>query len=280
MLMKFCLCASTDAAPQEPVLYRKDYAGLFDYAKELGVEGVEIHLRSAIDVDAEALKRDSEHTGVALAAIATGLAKRIDGLDLTDSNEACRKKAIDRVKAHIELANRFGCRIIIGSMRGNIRSPDQDRQTRERLGGSMCELAECLKTKNCSIVFEAINRYENNYLNTAAETVEFVKTLGSPQISVLLDTFHMNIEEQNMADAIRATGAYLGHIHIADNNRLYPGNGSIDFSAVFRALRDIRYSGWVSLEYLPGADEKTAASRGLRYVRSLWNCLQKDPLRR
>ena len=157
-------------------------------------------------------------------------------------------------------------------MRGNL-YPGQSSLTFELLKASMLELVEYIASKNCGIVFEAINRYENNYLNTAEETTAFVKSLGSPRIKVLLDTFHMNVEERDMAAAIRLTGDFLGHVHISDNNRHYPGNGSIDFPAVFRALRDIGYSGWIGLEFLPGDNERLAASRGLSYVRSLWECL-------
>lgn len=273
--MKYCVCASQNAAMQEPVLYRAGYDGLFGYAKALGYGGVEIHLRAADDVDAAALEAGSRASGIALAGIATGLGKRIDGLELVDREEKGRRAAIQRLKEQIDLAARFpGCQVIIGSMRGNIPGPEQDAETRGLLLQSMRELTEHLKGKDCGVVFEAINRYENNYLNTAAETVEFVKTLGSPQVKVLLDTFHMNIEERDLPGAIRATGPYLGHIHLADNTRWYPGSGSLDFSAILRALRDIGYAGWLSFEYLPMPDERTGAAKGVEYIKRLWDCLQ------
>lgn len=271
--MKACLCASKGAAQTEPVLYRGEYEGLFKHAKSLGFDGVEIHLREAADVDAEQLLRESERSGVALAAIATGLAKRIDGLELVARDEAARLRAIRRLEEQIDLAHIFGCQIIIGSMRGNIPAEDGTGETRALLLRSMRHLADYIQNKNCGIVFEAINRYENNYLNTAGETADFVQELGSPKVKVLLDTFHMGIEEKDPAAAIRAIGKHLGHIHLADNTRSYPGSGVTNFSAILRALRDIDYEGWLSFEYLPLPDEDTAARRGLEYIRHLRDCL-------
>ncbi len=270
--MKCCLCASEGAALNEPVLYRGSYSKLFAHAKHLGFEGVEIHLRSADDVDAEALLQSSTETGVALCAIATGLAKRLDGLELVDSDEKRRGLAVQRILRQADLAHHFGCHIIIGSMRGNL-APGKAAETRARLQESMLEICDYIQDKNCTVVFEAINRYENNYLNTAAETAAFVMGLASPKVKVLLDTFHMNIEERCLALAIRETGGALGHIHLSDNTRLYPGSGSTNFSPVLRALQELEYQGWLSFEYLPLPDETAAAQRGLAFIRALANCL-------
>lgn len=268
-MFHYSVCASEGAALHEPVLFRGSYPDAFVFAKSLGMKGVEIHLRDASCVDRDALRRSSEETGVCVSAIATGLAKRIDGLSLISDDADMRRAAVERIKGHLDLAAEYGCPVVIGSMRDNIPEPALREQCLSRLEEAMLACVDYIAGKSCSIVFEAINRYENNYFNSAAETLEFIERIGSPQVKVLLDTFHMNIEEQNMADAIRLLGDQLGHIHFADNTRRFPGHGSIDFAAVMRALQQIDYQGWVSMEFLPLPDEDTAIRTGINYIRAL-----------
>ena len=96
------------------------------------------------------------------------------------------------------------------------------------------------------VYLEAINRYETPLLNTAEQTVEVVKQIDRSNVKVLLDVFHMNIEEVSIPDAIRATGDLLGHFHVVDSNRHAPGMGHVDFTEIASALRDIGYKGWIS----------------------------------
>jgi sugar phosphate isomerase/epimerase len=268
-LFKYALCASPGAALHEPVLFRESFEKLFSGAKELGYDGVEIHLRDAADVDAEHLACLSEESGVMVAAIATGLAKRIDGLCLISPDEKERRRAIERLYGHIKLAEKFGCPVIIGSLRGNLPAGEAGSGAYKLLEASIKELVLYMKDRNCSIAFEAINRYENNYLNTAAETEKFLKQVGSEKVGMMLDTFHMNIEETDMYAALWEYRNSLIHVHLADNTRLFPGSGTIDFKALLRTLRQCGYGGWLSMEYLPGPDEETAAREGIEYMRRL-----------
>jgi len=93
-----------------------------------------------------------------------------------------------------------------------------------------------------------------------------VRRVGSPNIKVLLDVFHMNIEELSIAAAIRTTGDKLGHLHIADSNRLAPGMGHVDFAEIAAALSDIGYQGWVSGEHLSLPDSFAAAKQTRSFI--------------
>ena len=116
-MLNYAICASEGAALHEPVLFRGSYTDAFAYAGGLGYKGLEIHLRDAAAADAGALAQASAATGVRVAAVATGLAKRVDGLSLIDDDKAGRRAAVQRLKGHLDLAARFGCTVIIGSMR-------------------------------------------------------------------------------------------------------------------------------------------------------------------
>ncbi len=269
MRYAYALCASENAGPKEPVLCRDNYIEAMHFAKRLGFGGIEIHVRDAGEVDGEALKKASQETGIQIVGIASGLAKRIDGLSLVAEDPAQRAQAIQRVKGHLDLAEIFGCSVVIGSMRDNVPSDDMLPEYLKRLADSVQELADYIRGKNCGILIEAINRYENNYLNTAKETVDFIKGIQSDQVKLLLDLYHMNIEERNNAQAILDSGAYLGHVHISENNRRYPGDGQIDIASALTALETIDYQGWLSFEYLPIPSEEEAARRGLEYMQKL-----------
>jgi D-psicose/D-tagatose/L-ribulose 3-epimerase len=95
---------------------------------------------------------------------------------------------------------------------------------------------------------EVVNRFEQFLLNTAEEAVAYVREVGSPNLKILLDTFHMNIEEDSFAEAIRTAGSDLGHVHIGETNRKPPGRGRIPWDEVAASLRSIGYAGWVVME--------------------------------
>ncbi len=95
---------------------------------------------------------------------------------------------------------------------------------------------------------EVVNRFESSILNTAEEAVQFCKEVDVPSTKVLLDTFHMNIEEANIPDAFRYAGDYLGHVHIGEGNRNLPGTGSLPWNEIGKALRDIGFDGGVVME--------------------------------
>lgn len=112
-------------------------------------------------------------------------------------------------------------------------------------------LRELSKTaEECDVVLgmEVLNRYEGYILNTCEEAIDFVDEIGSSHVKIMLDTFHMNIEETNMADAIRRAGDRLGHLHLGEQNRLVPGKGSLPWAEIGQALRDINYQGAAVME--------------------------------
>ena len=113
----------------------------------------------------------------------------------------------------------------------------------------MTGLGELAATYNISLGMEALNRFEGYLLNTAAETISYVKMVGLENVKVMLDTFHMNIEEDNIIDAIKSAGPYLGHFHIGEANRRPPRAGSrMDWEAIGTVLHKINYSGAVVME--------------------------------
>ena len=99
-----------------------------------------------------------------------------------------------------------------------------------------------------TLAVEPLNRFETYVFNTAADITRMCRQVGSPALTVQLDTFHANIEEKDTATAIRATGKFLGHFHACENDRGTPGTGQVKWREVFAALKDIEYGRWVTIE--------------------------------
>ena len=118
----------------------------------------------------------------------------------------------------------------------------------ERSVESVCEIAKVAQACGVDFCLEVLNRFENYLLNTAKEGVEFVKQVNHPSVKVMLDTFHMNIEEDSIGGAIRTAGNYLGHFHTGECNRRVPGKGRIPWGEIGEALQDIGYNGNVVME--------------------------------
>lgn len=113
---------------------------------------------------------------------------------------------------------------------------------------SVIEMADYAKKYSIIMVLETVNRFEQYLFNDAAEAVQFVKNVDKDNVKVMLDCFHMNIEEDFLGDAIRNTGKYLGHFHIGEANRKVPGKGHMPWAEMGQALRDINYKGYVVME--------------------------------
>ncbi len=118
----------------------------------------------------------------------------------------------------------------------------------ERSVESVREISKVAEDCGVKFCLEVLNRFENHLLNTAEEGVEFVKQVGHPNVKVMLDTFHMNIEEDSIGGAIRTAGNHLGHFHTGECNRKVPGKGRTPWREIGEALRDIGYNGGVVME--------------------------------
>ena len=109
-------------------------------------------------------------------------------------------------------------------------------------------LGEVLDSYQVSIAIEPLNRFETYFLNTAADALALANAIGHSRVGILFDTFHANIEEKDVAAALRLVGPRLKHVHTCENDRGVPGSGHVDWPGVFQALADLRYDGWLTIE--------------------------------
>jgi len=170
-----------------------------------------------------------------------------------------------------------------GTLEGRIGGKEEARRW------SISSMKEAIRrAEDLGLIYhvEVVNRFEQFLLNTAAEAAAYVREVGSENLKILLDTYHMNIEERSFEDAILTAGSLLGHLHIGENNRTPPGRGHIPWAEVGRALKAAAFQGWVVMEpflvpggevgrdikvhreLMPGADLDEEARRACAFTRS------------
>ncbi|MDN3019411.1 sugar phosphate isomerase/epimerase [Paenibacillus sp. BSR1-1] len=173
--------------------------------------------------------------------------------DLVSSNENIRKNAVEYIKSCVDFASTIGAKGISLTPTACMKIyGEADRET--ELNWAVEGIREAgfyAGEHGVRLTVEAWNRYENYLINRLEQALELVNRVNLPNVGVMGDTYHMNIEEVDIADTIRMVGDKLYHLHIADSNRAAPGRGHIDFEPIAQALRDINYSGFLTMELLP-----------------------------
>ncbi len=236
-------------------------------AAALGFDAVEIFPPAADGVDARQLAELLAKYRLRVAAVGTGAGWVIHKWSLSHADPGIRSQARAFIRQIIELAGSFNAPAIIGSMQGRWESGVSRDQALAWLAEALGELGAHAAARGQVLLFEPLNRYETNLLNRLPDTVKFLETVATPNIKILADLFHMNIEETSLAEALRNAGARLGHVHFADSNRRAIGLGHTDVVPIIKALRDIGYQGYLSAEIFPLPDSDTAARQTIASFR-------------
>lgn len=267
--MKLAYVVSTAPTRFAAVVSGVDLAATIRQLAALGFDGVELAIRDPVLIDPEQIAGLAADLEMTIPAIGTGQAYLEEGLSLTAPEAAVQDRAVTRLLAHVEVARRLGALLIVGLIHGPI-PPGADRERAlERLLGGLGRVAQAARGHGVRIVIEPINRYESNWLNTVDEVLDVIRRLGEDNVGVLPDTFHMNIEECDLAAAVRRAGSRLWHVHVADSNRRAPGWGHLPFGDVVSALTAIGYEGNVSAEILPHPSMLDAAKQTITVMRAL-----------
>ncbi|HEY8542145.1 MAG TPA: 5-keto-L-gluconate epimerase [Pseudothermotoga sp.] len=248
--MKIALVISTSDAAFNSLAFKGDLVKGLEMAKKIGYDAVEIAIRDPKKVDANEIVKVTKKLGIDVAAVGTGQAFLAEALNLIDPDENLRKNTVERLKNHIDFASHFSCKVIIGFIRGNKKQRSVQEVTKIFVE-QMRFLADYAFPKKVVLVIEPLNRYEIDFLNTLHETYEVVQMIGRTNVGILADTFHMNIEEAKIEESIHSIADKLYHFHVADSNRWAPGTGHYDFESTFKALHEINYKGYISVECLP-----------------------------
>ena len=222
---------------------------LFPMFKKWGFETVEIPIESPEHIDAAKVKAAADKHGLAIGSICACMGP---GRDFRGT-AAEQKTAMVYCKAIIDQAAIMGCPNIIGpiySVVGKADAVEPAAQKKEfaLVVKNLKVLAAYAAKKGVNLCIEPLNRFETDFLNTCDKGLALIKAVGAKNVKLHLDTFHMNIEEKNQADAIRKAGKLLGHFHACGSDRGTPGNDHIEWKPIIKALKDIGYKGDLVIE--------------------------------
>ena len=230
-----------------------DYDKYIDKAASLGFDILEFQAQPLLDISDLRLKEIKAHADARGLTLTYSLG--LDpAFDISSPDKTVRKGGVEYLTAIMKKMSVMDGKMISGVSYAGWGSPsyiiNDKRPLLENSIRSMRELVSTAGDLGIKYCVEAVNRFENALLNTSKEAVAYVKEIDSPAIGVLLDTYHMNIEEENIGDAIRYAGQYLTAFHTGENNRTPPGlgYGHLDWDEIFRALADINYKGTIVSE--------------------------------
>lgn len=226
----------------------KDFRCDVEAVAQCGYEAIELQMATPDDFSGSDFASLLGDCGLRLAGIQTGSAYLADGRCLGSPDAIVRRAAIDLLKRYIDCVAPFQSLIVFGLLQGSRKDePDRERAL-ERILTHLSELADYAYAAGVVIVMEPVNRYECSvFHNTVADMLSSVESVSSPSLRGMVDTFHVNIEETGQQQAIYAAAQVLSHVHLSETNRGLLGSGHLDFGAVFSALHEIKYTGFVSV---------------------------------
>ena len=196
--------------------------------------------------------------------------------DLASSDDGVRMKAVNYAKKCIDKTADLGAEVFEICVAPGVNtypiSKVPVKTLQQNFTKSAIEICRCAADRNVTVMLEPINRFEGypGFMNSFTDAVKVLNTIGASNLGILGDLFHMNIEDVSICDAIRAVGKTLRHIHLADSNRQLPGAGHIDFKAILRTLKEVGFTGYMSLDCLPPKpDLKTYLQGSMDYMKAM-----------
>jgi sugar phosphate isomerase/epimerase len=267
-MIRSCVTVSlVNEARGGPFVFWDDLPAACAKAKALGFDAVEVFAPAADALDPAQVRKLLGDHGLCLAAVGTGAGWVRGRLHLTLPDAAARSKARAFIRSMIDLGGALQAPAIIGSMQGRSGDGADHATATGYLSEALEDLGEHARQYQVPLIFEPLNRYETNMVNSVEAGVGLLKRLSTRNVVLLADLFHMNIEEADSAAAIRAGAGHIGHLHFVDSNRRPAGNGHIDFAPIAAALREIGYTGFASAEALPYPDPDAAARQTITAFR-------------
>jgi sugar phosphate isomerase/epimerase len=269
MIKIAAMVGAPDLETETLAVYSGDLAEAFKKVSSLGYDGVELMTKNPKTLDGEKLRRLLEKNGLILTGLCTGHVYGEDRLGLVGPDRKVCKKAMVRLKEFVDFAAEYlepGICINIGRARGQGYVDDSVR-TLDEMATAFRELSDYALPYGIKIVLEPITVNQTNYINTTQDGIRMVEHVQRSNIGLMLDVYHMNIEDDDIYESFREAKDKCWFVHFTDNNRKYPGGGHLDFKKIVRTLEEIGFDGFVSMEILPWPDPDTAARAAITHLR-------------
>lgn len=266
--MKTSVSLSVFAAKEgAPVLFSGASQKHISQIKNLGYDGVDLFVSHPQSSDTkEAVRLLAQHqlgVGVVMPASLAG-----EGLFLGSTDPDVRSECIRRINEIVSFTAELGSMVSLGLVRGSRENGEPMEVFLQRFAGSCAELLVHAQRQGVPLLIEPINRYEINTINSARQGVDFIRSTGLP-LFLMLDTFHMNVEDISVEAMLAEAMPLTKHIHFLDSNRLAPSMGHLPMADYCRLLKALGYEGYLCLEALPLPDVTTCAEAGAAFFKRM-----------
>jgi D-psicose/D-tagatose/L-ribulose 3-epimerase len=215
--------------------------------KEAGFDGVEVSMFRPAEFAAKEIRRGLEANGLECTICSV----MSPDVSLISEDAAARGRSRTHLQDCVKKAAEVGAKIIAGPLYSPVGYLPGRRRTADEWKWAVegyQSIGATLDEYGVTIAIEPLNRFETYFLNTAEDAVKLCDEIGHDKVGILFDTFHANIEEKDVALAYRTVARHLKHVHTCENDRGTPGSGHVDWPGVFRALHEIGYDGWLTIE--------------------------------
>jgi sugar phosphate isomerase/epimerase len=263
------MIGAPDLEKETLAVYSGDLQRAFGKIAALGYDGVELMTKNPGKLDGEKIRRSLEENGLVLTGLCTGHVYGEDRLGLVEADEGTRTKALTRFREFIDFAGTHfgsGTMVNIGRVRG-MGYPKDRKRTLDEMARVFGELADYARPSGIRLVIEPITRNQTNFIITTRDGIRMVERVNRSNFGLMLDVYHMNIEDDDLYQSIREAGDTCWFVHFTDSDRKYPGNATLDFERIIRTLNETGYDGFVSMEIMPWPDPDTAARASIEYLR-------------
>jgi D-psicose/D-tagatose/L-ribulose 3-epimerase len=222
---------------------------LFAQFRRWGFDSVEIAVEDPAHIDPKHIKAALDEHGLAGGTLCACFPPARDLRGTHQQQRDCKKY----LRQLIEMMPTLGSHTLIGPLysatgRAEMVSAQERRQQWRTVVKNLREVCAAAEDQGVQIAMEPLNRFETDFLNTVEQGLAMIADVDDPALKLLLDTFHMNIEEKDVPAAIRRAGRHIAHIHACGTDRGTPGNDHLNWAGIAAALRDIRYDGDVVIE--------------------------------
>jgi sugar phosphate isomerase/epimerase len=280
MRLAYTIAAPDGGAP--PLAMHGDFPRDLDRLREAGFLGAELYVKDASRLSATAIARQVADAGLQVPAICTGEVYGTDGLSFSSDDPSVRTAALERTRRIIEFAAQWHAPVNIGRLRGPLpagANTAAQAGATARVEDAFHEIADVAADGGVEMILEPINKHEINFINTTAEGITWVRRINHPAFKLMIDLYHVHLEDPSVSGSLVAAGGMLRHVHVCDGNRLAPGWGHMNLKEALATLRSLDYEGWVTVEALQVPTPDAAVEQSGRHLREILITLSSLPVR-
>lgn len=263
----------------------ESYFGLLEQVKSWGYDGVELPMFEFDVANNQKIGNKLKELGLGATAVTVCTEEE----NPISESEAVRMAGLDRLKRAVDACQAAGATSLCGpihSALGHFEGRGRTEEEWKRGQEILAQAADHAQQAGVTLVVEYLNRFECYFLNCAEDAARFTREVNHPNLKVMYDTFHANIEEKSITNAVKACQDQLVHVHISENDRSTPGEGGVNWDESFAALKEVGYDGWFVIEAFGLAlpelaaatriwrrmfpSEEHLATKGLEFMKSRW----------